>query len=101
MSKPHLRLVHSSNETQPAALVWQRGRGLRPLVRQKDLVAASSVLEENVWERGLELVHLGLLTSCRNYAAFMQAASAVLDLCTHPEGTRPSDLSSRKRAEGR
>ncbi|MGQ0684012.1 hypothetical protein [Bradyrhizobium sp.] len=84
MSKPRLRLVHSSNDTEPAALIWQRGRGLRPLVLQGEGHAGPSASEE-IWEAGLELVHLGLLTSCRNYLAFVQATIAVLDLCTNPE----------------
>jgi hypothetical protein len=85
MSKPRLRLVSSSNDAQPEALIWQRGRGLRPLVLPGDARTIPSVSEASIWEAGLELVHLGLLTSCRNYAAFVQASIAVLDLCTIPE----------------
>ncbi len=85
MSKPRLRLVCSSNDAQPEALIWQRGRGLRPLVLPRDGRTEPSASELSVWEAGLELVHLGLLTSCRNYAAFVQASIAVLDLCTTPE----------------
>jgi len=85
MSKPRLRLVCSSNDAQPEALVWQRGRGLRLLVLPKDARTEPSAPQVSVWEAGLELVHLGLLTSCRNYTAFVQASIAVLDLYTTPE----------------
>ena len=83
MSRPRLRLVHSSNDTEPAALVWQRSHGFRPLVLQGEANSAAS--GASVWDAGLELVHLALLRSCRNYVAFVQATIAVLDLCTNRE----------------
>jgi len=93
MSKPSLRLVCSSNGTQPGTLGRRRSRGFEPLVIQGG--RASSALEENVWEAGLELVHLGLLASCRNYVAFVQASMTVLELCTDPEKNVPRYRKSR------
>lgn len=77
MSKPRLRLVHSSNGTEPVEL------------------RARSAFEQSPWETGLELIHLGLLVSCRNYVTLMQATVAVLELCTDPEKTVPRYLKSR------
>jgi hypothetical protein len=94
MSKSRLRLVHSSNGTQPGAQRRQRSRGFQPLVIQGG-VRARSALEENIWEAGVELVHLGLLASCRNYLTFVQASMAVLELCTDPDKTVPRYLKSR------
>lgn len=85
MSKTRLRLVYSSNGTQPGALGRRRSRDFEPLVIQGG--RASFALEESVWEAGVELVHLGLLASCRNYLTFVQASVTVLELCTDPEKT--------------
>ena len=93
MSKPRLRLVYSSNGTQPGALGRGSSRGFEPLVIQGG--RASFVLEESVWEAGVDLVHLGLLASCRNYLTFVQASVTVLELCTDPEKTVPRYRKSR------
>jgi hypothetical protein len=78
MSKPRLRLVHSSNGTQPGAVHRQRDRSFRPLVIQGD-ARAKSAPRESSWEAGLKLINLGFLASCRNYLAFVQATMAVLE----------------------
>jgi hypothetical protein len=93
MSKPRLRLVYSSNGTQLGALGRRRSRGFEPPVIQGG--GASFALEESVWEAGVELVHLGLLASCRNYLTFVQASVTVLELCTDPEKTVPRYRKSR------
>ena len=91
--KPRLRLVYSSDGTQPGALGRRRSRGFEsPLIQGE---RASSVLEESVWQAGVELVHLGLLASCRNYLTFVQASVTVLELCTDPEKTVPRYRKSR------
>jgi len=83
--KPRLRLVYSSNGTQPGALGRRGGRGFESLFIQGE--RASCALEEGVWEAGVELVHLGLLASCRNYLTFVQASVTFFELCTGPEKT--------------
>jgi hypothetical protein len=87
MSKPRLRLVHSSNGTRLGVVHRQRDRSVRLLVMQGG--RAKSALRESPWEAGLELINLGLLASCRNYLAFLQASMAVLEACnrTGPEKT--------------
>ena len=91
--RPRLRLVYSSNGTQPGALGRRRSRGFESLVVQEE--RASFPLEESVWQAGIELLQLGLLASCRNYLTFVQASVTVLDLCTDPEKTVPRNRKSR------
>lgn len=93
MSKPRLRLVHSSTGGEPRAPRRRRGRRFRPLVLQGE--RAGFAFEDGAWQTGLELVHLGLLAFCRNYVAFVRTSVAVLELCTAPEKTVPRYQKSR------
>jgi hypothetical protein len=84
MSKPRLRLIHSSNGTRLGPVHRPSRRGFRPLViqggaRAKFAPGASS------WESALGLISLGFLTSCHNYVAFLQAGIAVLEACHRTE----------------
>jgi hypothetical protein len=85
MSKPCLRLVHSSNSAKLVA-VRQRDRSFRPLVVQGG-AQAKSARSEGHWEAALELINLGARASWANYVALLQASIAVLEVCnrTDPE----------------
>lgn len=62
MSKPRLRLVHSSDNTRPGAV--------------------------SSWEAGLDLIDLGLLISCRCHMAFLQASMAILEAMQSEDSER-------------
>jgi hypothetical protein len=89
MSKPCLRLVHSSNGDQLQAVRRQRDRDSRPLLIQV-AARAKSAPSESFLEAALKLINLGLLTSYHNYVVFLQASIAVLEACNRndPEKTR-------------
>lgn len=89
MSKPCLRLVHSSNGAQLQAVRRQRDRSSRPSVIQV-AARAKSAPNESFWEAALKLINLGLLASCHNYVVLLQASIAVLEACNRndPEKTR-------------
>jgi hypothetical protein len=89
MLKPRLRLVHSSNGTEPREVRRSRDRSFRPLVIQGG-ARAKFAPGESSWEAALELINLGLLASCRNYAAFVQASMAVLEACNRTDFEKTS-----------
>jgi hypothetical protein len=77
MSKPHLLLIHCSDDILAGAKGRQRGRSFRPLVIRGG-ARARSVPRRNSWEAALELIDLGFLVS-QSYLAFMQASLTVLE----------------------
>jgi hypothetical protein len=87
MPRPQLRLVHSSNDTPLEAIQRPSERSFRPSVIQGG-ARAKSVPEESSWEAAVELINVAFMSSCRNYAAFVQASMAVLEACnqTYLEG---------------
>jgi hypothetical protein len=44
---------------------------------------------ESSWEAAVELINLAFMSSCRNYAAFVQASMAVLEACNAANLERP------------
>jgi hypothetical protein len=88
MPKPRLRLVYSSNDAQPGAVPRPSERSFRPSVIHGSLRARSAP-EENSWEAAVELINLAFMSSCRNYAAFVQASMAVLEACNAAEFEKP------------
>jgi hypothetical protein len=88
MSKPRLRLIHSSDGIRPGARQRQHGRSFRPLVIDGG-ARARSVPGEKSWEAARVLFDLGLLISHGNYLAFLAASKTVLEACcwTDPEKT--------------
>jgi hypothetical protein len=88
MSKPHLQLIHCSNDIRPRAKHRQRGRRFRPLVIH-GAARARYAPTETSWEAALELANLGLSIFHGNYVSFLQASISVLEACnrTDPEKT--------------
>jgi hypothetical protein len=88
MSKPHLLLIHCSDDILAGTKGRQRGRSFRPLVIRGG-ARARSVLRQSSWEAALELIDLGFLVSHASYLAFMQASLTVLEAYnwTDPERT--------------
>ena len=84
MSRPRLRLVHSSKDAQLGVVHRQRDRNFQPSVIKGG--RANSALAAGPWEAGFELINLGFLASCRSYLAFLQASVAVLEAC-NPTGS--------------
>jgi hypothetical protein len=78
MSKPHLLLIHCSDDILAGTKGRQRGRSFRPLVIHGG-ARASSVPRQSSWEAALELIHLGFSISHGNYLAFLQASTTVLE----------------------
>ena len=84
MPRPQLRLVHSSNDTPLEAIHRPSERSFRPSVIQGG-ARATSAPEESSWEAAVELINLAFMSSCRNYAALVQASMAVLEACNAAE----------------
>ena len=88
MSKPHLLLIHCSDDILAGTKGRQRRRSFRPLVIHGG-ARARSVPRQSSWEAALELIHLGFSISHGNYLAFLQASITVLEAYnrTDPEKT--------------
>ena len=75
MSKPSLQLIHCSDGIPAGKKRRHAGRGFRPEIIDGGVKSAST---EHPWETALELFGLGLLVSCRNYLALVEASTTVL-----------------------
>jgi hypothetical protein len=75
MSKPSLRLIHSSNGDQAGVKRRQNGSGFRPHVIHG---GARSVPGLGSWEAAFDLIDFSFLVCYGNYLAFLEASTAVL-----------------------
>jgi hypothetical protein len=86
MSRPRLRLVHSSTDAQSGVVHRRRDRNFQPSVIKGGRL--NSALAASPWEAGFELINLGFLASWRSYLACLEASMVVLEACN------PTDLRS-------
>ena len=84
MSKPSLQLIHCSNSIPAGGRRRQTNRSFRPAIIDGGVKSKAG---QHPFEAALELFGLGVLVSCRNYLAFLEASMAVLNgsIRTDPE----------------
>ena len=84
MSKPSLQLIHCSKSIPVGARRRHGNRGFRPEIIDGGVKASAG---EHPFETALELIGLGVVVSCRNYLALLEAGMAVLhgSTSTDPE----------------
>lgn len=76
MSKPSLQLIHCSSSIPPGARRRQSSRSFRLAIIDGGVKPTAG---EHPFETALELIGLGLVVSCRNYLAFLEASMTFLD----------------------
>ena len=76
MSKPSLQLIHCSNSIRAGAKRRHTSRSFRPEIIDGGVKSAPG---EHPWETALELFGLGVLVSCGNYLALLEASTTVLN----------------------
>ena len=76
MSKPSLQLIHCSNSIPAGGRRRQTNRSFRPAIIDGGVKSRAG---EHLFETALELFGLGVLVSCRNYLALLEAGMIVLN----------------------